>query len=555
MLLQQRPGGKRAPFLVVLGLLSARLAAAQEGGADVPARQARQEIPTNRQAAPPGEQGAEAPGWFGVPLPPRLGDTPAILVGERGPHPVTLPIGEPLLPELDGRAIRADVDAIVEISKWSRREREIGSGQLWGRISGLPSGARASQWAAGQLRKAGVADVRVQPVAQDPRASLWLPLSWEVRLLGDSSFGAGTTDVVLESAMPLPPSELPRGTLTAPLVFVGGAGPALLSHIDVKGKIAVQLVVPQAHMVFERDLVISRAQELMKAGAVAVLNLMRQPGNELARDFSNCGGPCFNVGGRDGFFLERVLDRASRTGADAQVRAQLSLKAEVRTGLAAENVVAIIPGRTDENLVIDAHVDAWFDGAGDNADGLAVLIALARHFAQPAHRPERSLVLIASAGHHTPGLNGPRAFVATNPQLASKAVLLLNVEHVAQRNFSPARSVGPDGYREFVADAGEAPVVAGVSNQSPFLDRLFDEGATRYGVNFVSARSSMATGETLGFAALDVARVTVMQAPPLYHTSGEGLDVISTPGLERMARFLAHFIRETAKATRAQINP
>ena len=40
------------------------------------------------------------------------------------------------------------------------------------------------------------------------------------------------------------------------------------------------------------------------------------------------------------------------------------------------------PGRrSDEVVIIDAHVDAWFDGAGDNADGLSVMVALARHFA------------------------------------------------------------------------------------------------------------------------------------------------------------------------------
>jgi hypothetical protein len=53
---------------------------------------------------------------------------------------------------------------------------------------------------------------------------------------------------------------------------------------------------------------------------------------------------------------------------------------------------------------------------------------------------------------------------------------MLNIEHVAQRNFSPARSVADDGYREAIADSGEAPIVAGVSNQAPFLDALFQQG-------------------------------------------------------------------------------
>jgi hypothetical protein len=131
----------------------------------------------------------------------------------------------------------------------------------------------------------------------------------------------------------------------------------------------------------------------------------------------------------------------------------------------------------------------------------------------------------------------------------------VNIEHVAQRNFSPARTVAADGYRDAVADSGEAPVVGGVTNNSPFLHGLIDQGVARYGVNFVSERSTMQSGETAGWATLKVAKVTIMQAPPLYHTTGEVLDVISTPGLERMARFLAFFVAQADQAPRSSINP
>jgi hypothetical protein len=494
--------------------------------------------------------------WLGVPLPPRRDAAPAVVVGARAPRPAVAPAGEPAAPELAGAAIRRDLETIVGFSHESRRSREVGSGQLWGRITGFPSSTRTVAWAAEQFKRAGIADVRVQRIVQDAKASLWLPLTWEVRLLGDAAFGPSTEDVVLESAMPLAPTVLPGGALTAPVVFVGSASPSLLSGVDVRGKIAAQLVIPQAHMVFERQAVVGRAQELIKRGAVAVLNVLRLPGNEVARDFSNCGGPCFNIGGRDGFFLERVADRAAAAGLGAKLQARLTLSAENRGGLSAENAVAVIPGRaSDEAIVVDAHADAWFDGAGDNGDGLAVTIALARHFSQPQHRLSRTLAFIASAGHHTTGINGPRAFVAANPELAKKTVIVLNVEHVAQRNFSPSREVGDDGYRQAIADAGEAPIVAGVTNDAPWLHGLFDRGVERYGVNFVSDSSTMQSGETGGFAGISAAKITIMQAPPLYHTTGEGLDVISTPGLERMARFLAYFIREVDKATRAQINP
>ena len=194
----------------------------------------------------------------------------------------------------------------------------------------------------------------------------------------------------------------------------------MLEHIDVKGKIAVQLIMPQGHMLFERGAVDARSEELVKRGAAGVFNLVRLPGNELSRDFSDCGNPCFNIGGRDGWFLETLLDRAAKAGVGDRVRVRIDLQTETFRGLKATNAVAVIPGRGAETVVLNAHADAWFDGAGDNADGLAVLVGLARHFGKASAPPERTLVFVASAGHHTPGINGPRSFVAANPELATQ---------------------------------------------------------------------------------------------------------------------------------------
>ena len=178
-----------------------------------------------------------------------------------------------------------------------------------------------------------------------------------------------------------------------------------------------------------------------------------------------------------------------------------------------------------------------------------MLVALARHFAKPENKPRRTLVFIASAGHHSPGINGPRGFIAANPALAAKALIMVNIEHVAQRNFAPVaqrrRGRLSRGHRRFRRSADHA----GHHQRSPFLNSLFDQGVLRYGVNFVSDRSAMQSGETGGFAAIKGAKLTIMQAPPLYHTTGEVLGVISTPGLERIARFFAYFVKEVDKAT------
>jgi hypothetical protein len=41
----------------------------------------------------------------------------------------------------------------------------------------------------------------------------------------------------------------------------------------------------------------------------------------------------------------------------------------------------------------------------------------------------------------------------------------------------------------------------------------------------------------------------------MYHTSGDTLDTISTPGLERAARFYAFLVSEIAKVDRTALQP
>ncbi|OFE12138.1 hypothetical protein PHACT_02490 [Pseudohongiella acticola] len=500
-------------------------------------------------------QTVESP-WYDIPLPPTFEahNLPAI-AGTRGPAPAVVPEGEEQYVELAGQRLLQDLRAIIEFSHQSRQQQELGGNQMWGRVSGFPSGKASADWAAQQFRDAGIDQVETQTFTQNQDASLWLPVQWEVRLIGNNIAGAGSKDVVLTTAVALAPSQIPDGTLEAPLIYVGTARPAELAHMDVSGKIAIQHITPQAHLVFERSAAVPRAQDLMARGAVAVLNIIDQPGNEMARDLANCGGPCFNIGGRDGVFLGNVMDAAATRGHDGQLSARLSLQTSEHSGLTGYNVVAVVPGASEESIVVNAHLDAWYDGAGDNGDGVAVLMALARHFGQRQVELERTLVLIASAGHHTTGLNGPRNAVSMNPDLFDNSVLIFNLEHVAQRNFSPARSVLPDGYREFIADSGEAPIVAGITNSSPFLQDLFNEGVQRYGTNFVSGNSTMASGEGGGYRDAGKPIVTTMQAPPLYHTSGEVAEAISVPGMERMARFMAWFIKQVARAPNSEINP
>jgi hypothetical protein len=491
--------------------------------------------------------------WFGVKAPPPFEPhtSPVILGEDYGPRPALIPPGEERFPELTGASIRRDVARIVGFSRESRESREVGDGLLWGRITGLPSGEATMDWAAERMEAAAVPRVERQWFDQDGGASLWLPLSWELRVLGDEAFGSGTQDMVLESAIAANEAPMGREGLTAPLVFVGTARAAELDRIDVRGKVAVQHITPKGHLFLERGPARAKAQELIRRGAVGVVNLVDQAGNMRMRDISGCGGPCFNIGGQDGRWLEEVMDAAAEAGVADRLRVRMRLRDERRSGMRASNVLGIVPGDSDENVIINAHVDGWFDGANDNADGFAIMLALATHFARRENRPARTLVFVASAGHHTAGLSGPARLVELNPDLIEHNVLVINLEHVAARQINPART-DTDGLRDLIADSGEGFLMNGVSNRSPALEEIIRQGGIRYGLNFVSQASTYHAGDN---PRVDSPIFQLIQGNPLYHTSGDVLETISTPGLERVARFVAFFVKEVNELPREWFYP
>jgi hypothetical protein len=115
-----------------------------------------------------------------------------------------------------------------------------------------------------------------------------------------------------------------------------------------------------------------------------------------------------------------------------------------------QNVVTVVPGRSEETIVVVAHRDNAGTGQplGDNASGTAALIELARGFAPqdagPDPLPQRTLVLVSTdAGSY--GGAGAERFAATSP-LARAAIAVVVLD-----------GLGGSG-RPRLAIAGDEPV-------------------------------------------------------------------------------------------------
>lgn len=487
--------------------------------------------------------------WFGL-TPPGNPENPPIhdVVEDPCFQPASpiVPVDDPSAPELAGDRIFRDLEAIVDFSLASRERGD----RLWGRVSGFRSGKETILWAAEEFREAGIAEVSVQNFSAN--AEMWWPESWSVTLLADSAYGAGSTDVTLESALPLSGSTLVSGPVEAPLIEIasGDGYGSDFATVDVLGKVAVQRIRFVSRADAEWQWAERRARSLIGRGALGVINVVDLPGNMLVRE-GECRGPCFNLGAADGEFLLRVIRRARAAGV-AEPTIRLTLNAASRAGLAAANAVAVVPGETTEVIVITADADGWFDAAGDNGDGLAVMMALARHFARSENAPRRTLVFVASAGRHSRGLDGPANFMRMNRGVVRDAVLVLSLGDLARFRMTrhPWRLL-----------PAEEEITIEIADGARFLDDVIHRGAARYGLAARIQRDlddlddgdlETASG---GFTHLDATHVDVNHTSPVHFTSGDVIETISVPGLERAARFFAYFIRQVDAAPTRMFDP
>lgn len=252
------------------------------------------------------------------------------------------------------------------------------------RACGSAGEARVRRVLVDDLRRSGIADVRTDPLAvlalQPGHASCAAP--------GLEPFPARGIDGTAIA------------TATGPGRFLGGASPGeIAAAIDRDGPLAGTIVV------VDNDLLFGIARPLADHGIAGLVHVGSAPdgliGAFTATFHPPPPGPPWagrvltfpgvSVAAADG---ARLTERLGRERLALTVR-HGGEYVEARTA----NVVATVPGRTAERVVVGAHYDAQHasPGASDNATGLAALLAIARLWARrPA--PRRTLELVAFAG-------------------------------------------------------------------------------------------------------------------------------------------------------------
>ncbi len=494
---------------------------------------------------------ADNPAWFGTPVPPALSDPRKPVMQYDDVFP-PLPTQFAHRPQkfdelLDAAALKADQKKIVGFSLES-----LGAGdKVWGRRAATPAFQHTIEWTVSELKAAGLKDAKVETYAVP--AAMWVPQTWQLQILGDPAFGAGTQTVTLQSAFPQPGgATIPGGSLIAPVVYVGHGTDADLAGRDLKGKIAVVRVRPEPSLFGAGEQGV--AARLVEKGAAGVINAIEGPGNALYVDprFACGKSPCFMIGGQDAWFLQTVIGKAANAGVLDRLKVSVALTSREQDGLTSANGVATIPGQSAKRIIINAHADGYFQAGDDNASGLAVLVGLAKYFAKQP-QPKHTLMFVASGGHHGPG-NGPASLVAAHPELKDGTLLILNLEHVAYADVVRGKTRATTnigmGWETSVTESAKA---VGVTNESPFLIDLWKRASRCYGVATYQSAGTTVSGDLGGYRPLNVPMTQMIQSGTFYHSSGDVFESVPAEGLERAARFHAFFIEQADQAAESLI--
>ena len=206
------------------------------------------------------------------------------------------------------------------------------------------------------------------------------------------------------------------GSVEAPLCYLPNTDPASL--LQAKGKI-VLLDTGITYWVY---------QDLLDAGAVGFITYDgdvhfedRDIDQKTLRPYVSKGRkvPCVNINAKDAAVLvqsmpEKVLIRVEQT----------------ESAGTSQNVIAEIPGRTDEWIALSAHYDSTplSHGAYDNMSGCVGLLGIMEALKERA--PLRYGVRFIFCGSEEVGLLGSKAYTAAHEKELEKTVLNINLDMI-----------------------------------------------------------------------------------------------------------------------------
>jgi hypothetical protein len=381
-----------------------------------------------------------------------------------------------------GLAIAAPAGDSFDPGRYLDHIKFLASPEMKGRATGSPELEKAAAYIADQFKADGIPPVPgqtgyLQPFEVTTSASLGRNNRFEI------AAGSGVQTLQVSKEF-VPFNFSSSGKASASVVFAGyGITAPEYNYDDYKGlDVKDKFVLVLAHepqendpkSVFEGKVLTSHGDFYSKAsnakvhgarGVIVVNDRINHASDadDLER-FGNTNGPTdagilfvqvkeeivkpwFQAAGKDIEQLEKDIDTDLQPRSFAlprfEVRETVDVERAVKT---AHNVVAYLPGQTDEYIIFGAHYDhlglggqyslapsltgTVHPGADDNASGTAGVLELARYFAsQP--KPKRGFLFMTFAGEEL-GLLGS-GYYTKHPELPlAKAVTMINMDMIGR---------------------------------------------------------------------------------------------------------------------------
>lgn len=396
------------------------------------------------------------------------------------------------------------------------------------RRTGTDAEHGASAWVAERLRAAGC-EVRLDPYP----FRQWILDGWDVELAAGTASAEVARFPQKVATHPIWNTRPAAGE--ADLVYVGYGTQKEMDKHDLRGKAVLVdgKVLLNVFATYNGDgyaywNAAARGAVAMFATSDAPGNLVRMIGmgrNELDANPI----PAFTVGRKDFGILRRAAH-----GGTARIRYRLDAR---HVEGVTHDVVGTLPGgRTNrDGLVACAHTDSMFDGALDDATGVAGLIGLAHYFAKlPASRRPKPMTFLCVTGHDTgfPHL-GVRHWVEANAKQVSTLSGFCSLDHLAglaAEDLGGDRPLRRTGDEERLLLISDNALLYGLTAQVAMRHHLFPS---------IPAPEPLARAnpDLEGmFVERGVPSVNMTMAYPWYHTREDTPDKIPPAQLARCTR-------------------
>lgn len=363
------------------------------------------------------------------------------------------------------------VEPASAAARWWKRVTILAADSMHGRRTGTADYVKAAHYVADQFAAIGLRPGGTDGFFQTAHlASATLVAEGSSVVLRQNDT-ADTLRIGNDAAVQIKPSTEARAA--GPLVFVGYGLhlPGVhddLAGVDLHGKVAVYLNrMPQGlgATLFAHGRA-SRFKELQRLGAVAGIAISDPPAAGRRRPMRAGGRPVMGLaddpsehsmlitvtaaaadklfaGSGHSYAEMLALSQARKDLPTVALKPRLDASLQIeRTAVDAPNVVGILPGSDpelrDQYLIVSAHLDhlgigrpvagdSLYNGAMDNASGIATLLETAAAFPEHNVRPRRSVIFLAVTGEEEGELGS--AYFAIHPTVpAAQIVADLNTD-------------------------------------------------------------------------------------------------------------------------------